>query len=515
MPQESSKTLIETFELVHFFQKLAPKKVLGRFKDSKDRAFSLYSIIARTRHGLTDDEVKQLAGMTHSQYQRAIWKLKAALVDSVLELDLSLGNYSDLAQRLFALDLGHARVRILHRFAAAYSANAEAKTWLEEAKELEQWHLAISLLSPLLNWASLSGDKKEYDRLRAERRRFATLQSALLDGDEASQRATMVFAKSGAEHPEIRPMLDAAIAQLAPIVREHGTFMLQEKLLLLRKMAQQVTTDYNEALAICDETEKLLSDYPLFANRSRKSRNALTRLMCYVQTRRIRDAQYVIETSLTLFDEGDQNWHTFQEWHFILLMHMERFEEAHALMAKVMGHFTFGSQTEGTRDRWNLFRIYADLFTGRVVPGEKKRMDEKTGGLLQRLLRQFPSFKGDYEGYMMAAIVLELLIALDRREDQTYLFERVESLKVYKSRHLDRETQSNIFISLMQLMVEHDLDVAEINRIAAPMLVRMMAIKTIDRLQAQQVLHYEMLWAKTMELLPAYVAALAERRLRQ
>ncbi len=508
MPQETSKTLIETVELVHFFQKLAPKKVLARFEDSSDRAFSLYSILADAPHALTDDEVKQRAGMTQAEYHRGMWKLKSALLDALLELDLSRGNYSDLAQRLFALDLAHARVRILERFSAIYSANAEANAWLKEAIELEQWRVALSLLSPILGWASLSGDVAEYDRLQSERQRFITLQTAIDDASEASDRATMTFAKSGAEHPEIRPMLDAAIKRLTPIARELGTFTLQEKLLLLRKRAAQATNDYREALAVCDETETLLRDYPFFANRSRKSRNALSRLMCSVQTGQVQRAEQVVASSGDLFDAGDQNWHTFQEWHFILHMHTEDFEKAHALVLEVMGHSRFASQTETTRDKWNLFQIYAALFTARPVPGEKKPKEEKTGELLRHLMRQFPSFKGDYAGYGMAAVALEILIVLDRRQDHTYIFERIESLTQYKSRHLKRghETQSNLFISLMQLVPRYDLDVAKIAKAAAPIVKRMVAIKTIDKYQAQQVLRYDMLWAKTMELLPAYVA---------
>src|ERR1035437_7274237 len=165
MPKTHSNTLVETVEIVSFFQTLAPKKVLSRFLNSGDRAFSLYPIIANSRKLLADEEVMKAAAMTLPQYQRALSKVKSALLEAILDLDLSQGNYSDLAQRLYVLDLAHARVRILERFSATYSANAEAKTWLKEATSLEQWRRALSSLSPMLNWASLSGNREEFDRL--------------------------------------------------------------------------------------------------------------------------------------------------------------------------------------------------------------------------------------------------------------------------------------------------------------------------------------------------------------
>jgi len=289
-----------------------------------------------------------------------------------------------------------------------------------------------------------------------------------------------------------------------PVAREHGTFRLQESLLELRKMALQVTMDYKEALAICDETDRLLNAYPLFANRSRRSLNALTRLMCYIQTKKPDLADDLVRSSMDLFSSENQNWHTFQEWRFILLMHTERYEDAHTLMQELMSKSNFESQTETTRDRWNLFRIYAELYTGRIVPGEKRFANEKTGDLLHGLMRNFESFKGDYAGYGMAAVVLEIMILLKRRADNEFLFETIESLNQYKSRHLKggHKTQSNIFISMLQLLPQYELDAKKIKKVAAPMLKEMLAIETIDELQAQQVLPYEMLWAKTVSLLP-------------
>ena len=95
------------------------------------------------------------------------------------------------------------------------------------------------------------------------------------------------------------------------------------------------------------------------------------------------------------------------------------------------------------------------------------------------------------------------MILLTRRGDPGYIFERIESLAKYKSRYLKgrSETQSHTFISLMQLLTTYQRDAKKIKKAAVPLLKKMLAIKTIDELQAQQVLPYEMLWAKTFSLL--------------
>src|SRR5437764_10867550 len=101
----ASKTLNETVEMIEFVQKLAPKKLLARFEKIDDRAAILFRFITSSSVGLTDDELMQHAAMDSRTYQRAISELKRMLFDAMLDLDLTIGNYSANVQRLFKLDV--------------------------------------------------------------------------------------------------------------------------------------------------------------------------------------------------------------------------------------------------------------------------------------------------------------------------------------------------------------------------------------------------------------------------
>ena len=488
MPVKASKTLLETVDLVQFFQRSAPKNVLDRFERSRDRAMSLFGILATSETFLSDADVQRRTRMTPGAYQRAIWKLKSALLEAMLELDLKKGKYSLFSQRLKALDLANARVQILERLGAALAADLEARKWHKEALVLEKWDVALALLGPILNWAALSGDTKAYERWQQERRRLRTLQQAFEEAEEANERVTIVFAKSGAEHPELRPTIDKAIRRLKPVITKHASFRLRDAELNLRKKAQQVLTRYPEALEICDETSALLDQYPVFDNPARRSRNALTRLLCEVLLRQYHEASATLQTASKYFDIGTQNWYTFEEWHFMLLLHSRQDEAAYQLVTEIMSGPRFRVQSLTTQERWRLFLMYAEFFTGRVVPSKN-------------LIRIIPSFSKDYAGYRASVVILEILLLL-QLDDKSALIERIELLKTYKTRHLRKTAPTRLFINMCQLMVRYDFEKTRIAPLAERYLSAIVESDEGDPIVEAQVQHYDQLWGHFMAALP-------------
>jgi hypothetical protein len=187
-----------------------------------------------------------------------------------------------------------------------------------------------------------------------------------------------------------------------------------------------------------------------------------------------------------------------------MLMRQEKFEEAWTLCKSIMSTKRFNAQTEPYKETWQLFLLYADFFTGRYKP--RRRSGEKAGDLSRGFAKLFPSFKGDHAGYGMSAIALEILVLLSRKSGRSDIDERIDSLKVFKSRHLKGNVnrQSNLFIELVQLLAANNYKKDIIVKKAAPVLKKMLAIKTIDEFQGQQVMTFEWMWSKLIEYLALY-----------
>jgi hypothetical protein len=161
----------------------------------------------------------------------------------------------------------------------------------------------------------------------------------------------------------------------------------------------------------------------------------------------------------------------------------------------------FSTQTEPSKETWQLFLLWADFFTGRYKP--RRRSGEKAGDISRGFAKLFPSFKDDYSGHRMSAIVLEIMVLLSRKSGRDDIVERIESLTKFKSRHLKGEEnkQSNIFIELVQLLPANDYKKDIIVKKAAPMLKKMLAIETIDEIQGQQVMSFEWTWLQMVSYL--------------
>ncbi len=499
----------DLFDLAPFISRVGPAKqrveLLGKLDHTERVEGRLYRSLLQSK---TTNE-REIAASVEMQpedksFLEAKSHLRRELLDHLFFLDLARGNFSEYSQKLYRVCRLRDQATSSGTFIGSRLASELAELALPEALEIEEWSVALDLISVLMNGASLAGDKKEWNRLKREYWRVFALTQAEQEARQAEQRITLVFARSGAEHPELRRAIVPAIKKLETFVRKHKTFKLQEHLLDLKGMLLQVQMDYTEAFAVADRGLALLKKYPVFANRARRSGYGRVKLVSLIQMGRLGEAETLQKELAPLLEPESDNWYYFQNWSFILLMHRERFEEAFALCETVMHSRRYSLQPEPLKETWELFLLFANFLTGRrPLPGIDSKQAGKAGRISRNFARLFPSFKGDYAGYGMAAITLEILVHLSRGSGKSNLIERIESLTKFKSRHLKGHpnTQSNLFIALVQLLALHDFKKEPIVKSAKPLLKEMLAIKTIDEIQGTQVMNYDWTWAKMVSYL--------------
>jgi hypothetical protein len=498
----------DLFDLIPLISQVGPKEarieLLGKLDHSNRVEGRLFRslLLSQTTN---EREIAASIGMQpdDKSYTQAKSHLRRALLDHLFFLDLARADYSEYSQKSERVWRLREQALLAGSFVGARLADELAALALPDALEIEEWSVALDLISMLQNGAALSGDKKEWNRLKREYWSIFALNEAEQEARLVQQKITLVFARSGAEHPELRRTIVPAIRKLEAIAKKHGTFKLHEQLLELKRKLLQVQMDYPEALMVADQGLALLKKYPIFANRARRSRYGQAKFASLIQMERLDEAEIVQKEIGPLLNPESDNWYYFQNWSFILLMHRERFEEAYTLCESVMHSRRYSTQTDPLKDTWELYLLYSKFFTGRALPGTSTKRLGKTGHLSHNFVRLFPSFKGDHAGYRVAAIILEILVLLSESSGKSDLIERAESLIKFKSRHLKGHpnTQSNLFIDLTQLLGKFDFNEALIVKTARPIVKEMVSIKTIDKYQGQQVMTYKWLWAKTVSYL--------------
>ncbi|MGH2638810.1 MAG: hypothetical protein ACRDF4_05945 [Rhabdochlamydiaceae bacterium] len=199
----ASKSLTEVIELVKIVRPIAPKRILEWTEKQDGQEVRLYHRLAASQEAATDIALLEYLGLERPRFRQLLSQLKSRLLDALLEIELPKARYSDYARGQLKLDRTSTSLRLLARLGGTQTASSEARHWLDEAIKFEEWHTALSFFTPLLNWATLSGDVEEYDSLQSKQLRVRSIDAALRDAEEIIQRARMAFAKSGAEHPEL------------------------------------------------------------------------------------------------------------------------------------------------------------------------------------------------------------------------------------------------------------------------------------------------------------------------
>jgi hypothetical protein len=508
MPKLASKALIELIEIADIVSRFGPKKYLTRLAKSEKPAGRLYAALLELKSSPDEGTLMELLGLTMNRraYQKLLSKLRSSLLNLMFRLDLDREDYSKHSQKLYFVNRAMFLVRSMRFHGADNAAFSLASRALIIAAEIEHWQAAVYFTTELREHASIEGDAKGYDRAIRDYWRYATCSKIEEELIEVRERVYLVFARSSAEHPELVGMIREALAQFETQVRELETYKLQDLVLQLKKLALDCEMDYAEALRINDDGAKLLDTFPVFETRSRRAILTKARLLPLIQLRKYDEAEFVLTTCEQLFEVGSANWYYVKRSHFVLLMHTGRFDEAYELCLSIRSGKFFSAQSEAQLDVWQLFQLYADYFTNRTLSVETHRKGEKPGDITQQLLKLTPSFKGDHAGCGMAALVLEIMILLERRRDPSALVERIESLSMYKSRHLKgtHNTQSNSFISLMQLVVSCEFDSTKLLKKSAAPLQEMNEATPGDSLQAMQILPYTILWDRVLFELRGY-----------
>lgn len=485
----SSTTILK--ELVSICSRLGPSILPLRSLNNLEKADSgparLFRVLRRSER-MSERHVSEYAVGAEpvtNKYRLVKGRLREILLNQLFHLDLKRGGYSTYAVRLFKVRRRVFQARTLRALDARRVASSIASSALGDAEELEDWSSVLDLLQVMKNDAALEGDILLYEDLDSRTRRALDLLLATHAAKSAVERMQAVFVRSGSENPESKAQLSQALESVQRTSEIYATFEIMSIELRLRGLIAQLETNYERALEICNEADRLLQKYPVFQNRARSSEQAITRIVCAIQLRDQKVGKQAIRESEGLFDESENNWYVFKEYQYLFLMQTLRFEDAHQVVMLVSHSPRLKLQSNAVQQRWELFRLYSEVLTDRAIPLMS----------LEALLRLVPEYKKDKGGFNFSILLLHLLILIDRR-DRAGVLDRIDALKVYRRRYLkDRNNdQADLLVKLLMLLESNDLDLTRTETQQRKQGLSFETLARTDVLSGIQILPYDWLW---------------------
>lgn len=429
------------------------------------------------------------------QFRKTKSRLKMRLLNTLFVLDLDGAIYSEYSQSLFRINRMVFLTRVLGVLGARMFSVSIAKGALAEAMTIEEWSCAMEFLVTLRADAAQRGDLKAHRLYQAQFEHCLKLLASEQNAAVCVERMQIAFAKSGGEKPAHAVEAEEAASVVGDLARQFPSFKLSSIALRLRTFSVQIRMDYAASIELCDEALALLERYPQFRNRSRRAEHAHLGLVAAVQLRNSDAARKYIAECEACLNSKEDNWFTFKEFQFLHLMRELSFREAQELVKVAISNPRYDIQTEAVKDKWGLFRLYAEYLNGDRVP-------VTTPDNFSVLV---PSFTGDKSGLNTAMIILHILL-LAKRGQFGELRDRIDFIRGYRKRHLKgaENSQANRFFKLLELIESCDLNYHKIVRKARVLIEELNQSEMNEPIQGEQILLYTWVWNRLMEYLREY-----------
>lgn len=282
---------------------------------------------------------------------------------------------------------------------------------------------------------------------------------------------------------------------------ESSAFLSRYKLIEIFKYMSQY--NYEKTAQICEEAllvleQKEVKRSALLMTIHSQYISCLTHLGRYeaatIQCRKVLNTYLV---------EGEFNWFKIKELEFQNLLYAEAYQEAYQLFRLTTAHKRFKQLPPSFTEEWTIYRAYlAFLNITSATPISNEQMSKHFR--LSRFLNDVPNFSKDKQGLNIAILVCHIVI-LTVQEKYDQVFNRIEAIEKYTSRHLksDYHFRTKLFLKVINILSKGGFDTRMVNWQLVDKLKQKMSenpLEIINPIYSIEIIRYE----KIIDLLINY-----------
>jgi hypothetical protein len=197
-------------------------------------------------------------------------------------------------------------------------------------------------------------------------------------------------------------------------------------------------------LETCNMAEKLLIDQPYIVTTTRRVAILLYRIKGFLHSRNYVLGMTLLNDSNISLPESSYNWFVLKEFEFKLYLQDNKIEDATRIYQKVIKNKLFKRQVEQLTEKWKIFYAYLVFMDSYVNNGNFKFS-------LSKFLNDVPVNSKDKSGFNFAIRLVEMLYMFGRKE-YNIVFQKMEALRVYRTRYLSDNTYKRNHLLLGALL---------------------------------------------------------------
>ncbi len=445
-------------------------------KGSHGKMHLLYDAIASGTVGNDVDACKYLYGsavdVSPSTYNSVKARLTRRLVDSCSHLDSEKAFASERTKVRQQCLTDVAALKILQLYSANEAVISLANRLYKTAREYHVTSAAKDAILVLAQLEAYAGREAAFERIASEA-------AVLVDEERAENLATLHLQRVSswyAAYWSLRQDNEATIkhyiTELAKMKEQFRSVSIHECYYLVSKIYAEVQQNYSMLLTLAAELQAYYDTVPHLKSKLIFSQFVISSMAASIWMGQYEDAKEKVVQVERLVSKGKAAWFAFKEYHIILAQRMKDYTLARSIFLEVVTHPNFRRDDPLMMQKWQLLEFYVRFVSGdqqmrtSLLPSE-----ELKGRSKYRHFRAFSASFGvlskDLHGYNVVAVFAQILFLL-RVRDFDALIQRDESLQTLRRKRLSKlNYRLAIFSHLIHVMVEHNFEVATIERASA------------------------------------------------
>jgi hypothetical protein len=468
---------------------------------------SISKLYAGLKNGLitTDQKAAEVVygkPVIDTKYSTLKNRLKRRLLNSLFFLNIKPPTFSEYASALYQSNKYLFLVKTLVALGGRNTAMKLAQTGLTHAQKYNITSNTIEFLVIIRGYSSFLGNEKNYDTYNAQFKHAQKTYEAECLAQEYQDRISLKFALTSAEQPEMIGIMKGYCDDLRDLRSTYDSKNLSYNYFRIQNLSYQISREYQQAVATCNEAEKYISEKPHLFNRNQLAEFSLQKLVCYLTLREYEKGKETAIRCEELYPkDSNPNWFIYMEYYFFLAMHTEHFSEAETIFNEITTHPRYSFQPEHKKEHWRLSNLYLQFVLNMNAAQESNSSNSID---LKKFLRNVPLYTKDKKGYNVAILILQILILLENNEFAE-IINRMEALRTYRTRYLraGSNKQSALFFRMLQLMETNSFSYEKTKQKSQKYFEKMKSIAA-DFSEIQdglQVLPFDWMWMKILEML--------------
>ncbi|MEI8135306.1 MAG: hypothetical protein WCH46_09600 [bacterium] len=499
------KYLSEITRIVTNFQEQKPEIIEQDDVREGDNAISKLFNGLRNGSITTDQKAAEVIygkAITDTKFTSLKNRLKRRLLNSLFFLNIRPPTFSEYAAAYYQSNKNLFLVKTLSALGARNTAIKLLESALVHSQKFNITPNSIEFLLLLRTHSYLSGNIKTYNHYNNQLHQTIKTYEAECLAQEYNDRVAINFTHSSAEQPEMQSVIEKYCEELRELKSRYSSKNLYYNFYRIQTISFQISRNYDDAIAICDEASQYLQQNAFLATKPQFEEFALQKLSCLLSLRKYDEGMEAVSQCEALIPVGFPNWFTYMELYFYLAMHTSHFDEAKSVYDKVTSNQRFAFQPDQGKELWKLSELYL-MFALRA--NDLVKSDVGLGADdMKKFLRNVPLYTKDKKGYNVAILILHILVLLQNNEFGE-IIGRMDALRTYRTRYLraGSNKQSALFFRMLQIMETNNFSYELTKQKSARYFEKMKstAAEFSEIQDGLQVLPFDWLWNKILEML--------------